>query len=39
LSKYTATQIPAPLADIYKKEIRFTRVVDKADIKKSLYLQ
>ncbi len=39
LSEYTKTVIPAPLADIYKKEIRFTRVVDKADIKKSLYLQ
>ena len=39
LSKHTGTKIPAPLADIYKKEIRFTRVVDKADIKKSLYLQ
>ena len=39
LSLYTGTQIPAPLKDIYKKDIRFTRVVDKADIKKSLYLQ
>lgn len=39
LSEYTGTQIPAPLRDIYKKDIRFTRVVDKADIAKSLYLQ
>jgi threonine synthase len=39
LSLYTGTQITAPLKDIYKKDIRFTRVVDKADIKKSLYLQ
>ncbi len=39
LSEYTKTEIPAPLKDIYKKEIRFTRVVDKADIATSLYLQ
>lgn len=39
LSEYTGTEIPAPLKDIYEKDIRFTRVVDKADIKKSLYLQ
>lgn len=39
LSKYTDTVIPAPLADIFKKDIRFTRVVDKADIAAALYLQ
>ena len=39
LSAFTGTEIPAPLKDIFKKEIRFTRVVDKADISKSLYLQ
>ncbi len=39
LSKHTGTNIPAPLKDIYKKDIRFTRVVDKADIAASLYLQ
>ncbi len=37
LRERTGMEIPGPLAGLEKKKIRFTRVVDKADIKTAVY--